>query len=228
MNGKKYSKRQYNSKKRSNPKKETSKAFARKVRAVIQKVAETRSSITVGTEVTSSSLTSPTTSNAIVLNSVPLGTAIANRVGNVIQPKYIDLRGSVHMAPSDSTTTARMLVIEHNVTDDPLSTLLETNTGDFGPPAQDFSSMFSRINTTKYRVLATKVIKLGNANGYFNTQMFHFNIKLSGKMFFEIGDNVPDKRQITFIWWNRRTDNDEGLGTSMECTYNSKFYYQDI
>jgi len=228
MYGKRMStKRKTYPKKRTVTKKVATQVFARKVRAVIQKVAETKNTITYGTEISTGSLTSPTASHLVPVNNITLGTQQFARNGVKIQPKFLNIRGAVHLN-AEPTQFCRMLVIEHDVTDDPLSELLENNSGDFAPAATDFSAIYARINTTKFRVLANKVIKMSVALGYYTTQRFNINVKLGGNMYFDTGETIPAKRQISFIWFNRRADNDESVGTTCEMTYNAKFYYQDL
>ena len=47
-------------------------------------------------------------------------------------------------------------------------------------------------------------------------------------MYFEQAGTIPSRRKLSFIFYNRRADNDETLGTTCEVTYNSKFYYTDM
>lgn len=200
----------------------------RAVRQVINRIAETKTSIVTGTEVTSTTLVSPTSSTLVPLNSIATASGQSNRTGVKITPKFLNVRGAVHMDPSTSTLHARVLVLQHDVGDDPLSTLFENNSGAFAPAGADYSAMFARLNTTKYRILAQRNLRLGNGTGYYNCMPFNINIKLSGNMYYEIGSTIPSKRQLTLIWFARRTDNDESLGTNFEVSYNSKFYYQDM
>lgn len=210
------------------PYKKNTSTFVKKVKAVINKVAETKTSIIAGTEVVTSTLTSPTSSHVIPLNSILTASGQSNRTGVKISPRFLNVRGAVHMSPSTSTLQARVLILQHDSSEDPISTLLENNSGTFSAAGSDFTAIYARLNTTKYRILGSKVVRLGSQNGYYNTGMFNFNIKLSGNMYYEVGASIPSKRQLTLMWFARRTDNDESLGTDCEISYNSKFYYQDM
>lgn len=197
------------------------------VKRVVQRMAETKASITVGTEVSTNSLTSPTTSHVIALNSLVFGTQSYARIGTRIRPRYLNVRGAVH-ANSEPNQIVKIMVVEHDVAADPLTELLENNSGDIAPASADFSATYARANTTKFRVLATKNLRLSYASAYWVTREFNLNMKLSGTMHYDLGETVPAKRQISLIWFNRQSNNDETTGVNVEMTYNAKFYYQDM
>jgi len=224
MNGK--WKRKPAAKKRTT-KKAPSQVFARKVRAVIQKVAETKSMIIYDTEITTNTLSSPTANHVVKLNAIGTGANVYNRVGTKISPKWLNVRGSFFTA-ADPNQTLRLMVVEHDLDSDPLTELLEVNSGAIGPPGNDYSAIYARINTTKFKVLATKTMTFGYTAGSLPCKLFNFTIKLGGAMHFEIGDTTPSKRTISLVWYNRRSDNDESTGSNGELSYNSKFYYQDM
>ena len=215
--------------KRKPYKKATTASFAKKVRAVVAKVAETKSHIVVQNETTVSSLTSPQfATNNFTLNSIPQGDGINERVGNKITATFLNVRGLMHLASDAATQWFRIYVIEHDLNDQFPSDGLESDLGTFTPPTMDISAIYGRVNTTRYRVLATKLVKMGHTNGFHGSQMFNFNIKLKGNMYFEQLGGVPSKRKISLVVYNRRADNDEVLGTTCEFTFNSKFYFQEM
>ena len=204
-------------------------SFAKKVNAVINRKAETKSHITVGTEVSSSSLTSPVFGTTIcTLNNVPAGGAVNQRTGNKISPSYLNVRGFLHLAADAASQFIKLMIVEHDEIDNFATDGLETDLATYAPPGSDLGAINGRINTTRYRVLKTKIVKLGHTQGFFGSAMFNFDVKLKGNMYFEQAGTIPSRRKLSFIFYNRRADNDETLGTTCEVTYNSKFYYTDM
>jgi len=215
-------------KKKTYARKSMGKSFASKVLSVVKKVAETKSHIVSGAEVGFSSLASPTALNNVVLNFIGQGDTISTRSGNKISPSFLNVRGNIHLATDSVTQWVRLLVLEHDVAEDFTVDGLETDLATFSPPGADITAINGRINTTKFKVLAQKTIRLGHTQGYYSSQMFNMNIKLKGNMYFEQASNVPQKRRLSFVFYNRRCDNDEILGTVAEMSYNCKFYYTDM
>jgi len=197
------------------------------VKQVVSRMAETKATIISGKEISTSSLTSPTTAQIVALNTLSQGSPASSRVGTKVTPKYLDVRGSVHLN-ADPTQVVKIMIIEHDIGSDPLSELLENNSGDLAPAGEDLSAIYARINTTKFKVLASRVMTLGQSIGYYGTKLFHMNVKLSGQMYYDHNEVIPHKRQISLIWFNRQAPNDETTGVNVEFTYNSKFYYQDL
>ena len=216
------------SKRKTYAKSAPSAALTRQVRQIVNKQAETKSHIVVGTEVTVSSLGSPAPANIIVLNFIAQSDAINGRSGNKITPTFLNVRGALHLSPDAATMWVRMLIIEHDVSDDFATDGCETDLATFASTATDVSAIFARYNTTKYRILANQCVKLGHTQGYFGSKLFNMNVKLKGNMYFDQGQSIPTKRRIDLVVYNRRCDNDESLGTSLEMSYNSKFYYTDV
>jgi hypothetical protein len=190
-------------------------------------MAETKATVISGKEISTSSLTSPTASHVIALNQISQGIDAHNRTGTKITPKFLDVRGSIHLN-ADPTQLVKVMIVEHETTRDPLTELLEDNAGDIAPAGADVSVMYARVNTTNFRVLGQRVFHVGQSIGYYGTKLFHFNIKLKGQMYYDQGGAIPAKRQISLIWFNRQSGNDESIGVNCEFTYNSKFYYQDM
>ena len=216
--------------KRKPYKKTTSKAsFAKKVRTVINKQLETKSHIVAQTETNVSTLTSPVfATNNFTLNSIPQGDGVNERVGNKITPTFLNVRGLLHVPADAATQWFRIYVLEHDLGDQFPSDGLESDLGTFTPPTMDTAAIYARVNTTRYKVLATKLVKMGHTQGYFGSQMFNLNIKLKGNMYFEQLGSVPSRRKISLLVYNRRADNDEVLGTTCEISFNSKFYFTDM
>lgn len=218
----------FTTKKKYTPRRKTTTNFATRVKAVINKTSETKNSVFVGTEIASSTLTSPATYHN--LNTLYQGTDKQNRIGQSVNGMLMDIRGSI-MSPHQTPIFHKIFVLEKNFQSDPLVDMLEDNTGNFAPAGQDLSAIYARINTHKYRVLGTKVLKTGSlsssANGANAAQLFNMTVKTPGKYDFDDNVNNPQKRQIVLLMISRRADNDETLGSSVELTYNCKWYFKD-
>ena len=219
------------SKRKSYASKAPSATLTRQVRQIVNKQAETKSHIVTGTEISCSSLTSPTATNVIALNYLGQGSTIATRAGNKITPTFLNVRGGVHIAPDSGTQYLRLLIVEHDESDNPTLNLLELDTSVFSGLGNDLAAIYDRLNRTRYRIYAQKTFKLGGGGtGYFGQQLFNFNVKLKGNMYFENtpAAAMPTKRNLKFIFYCRDANNDTTVGTSCEVTYNSKFYYTDM
>lgn len=213
-------------KKRAPARAPAKKTVVRAVKSVLNREVEMKNTIVTGTELTLSTLTSP--ASIYVLNTVSQGTNQATRTGNRISPKFLNVRGSLHIQPSDSAQYVRLMVIQSTNDSDGLTDLLETNNSTYGPAGTDVASIYGRLNTTKYRLLASRLCKVGFTNNFYGSYLFNMNMKLSGNMYYDQGSNIPHNRKIFFVVINRRSDNDESTGTNCELTFNSKFYFQDM
>ena len=146
----------------------------------------------------------------------------------MIMPTRIDIRGQIQAAYQDAVYY-KILLLEHNSARNPVDDLLENDSGNFAPAAADLKAMYARINTGKYRVLGSKILKTGTVSNTANdsnaVKFFHMNVPLRGKMYFDDGADVPNKRQLTLLVFGRRANNDEGIqGHIFEFTFNSKIY----
>jgi len=213
--------------KRTYRKKATYSSFANKVKQVINRVAETKSVVYPITEYSMTTLTSPAI--AWTLNTVASGSGLNQRSGQKISPKYIDVRGHVHTGDGGIAQYVKVMLLSCNISDDGLTELQENNTGTIAPAGTDVSAIYNRINTTKYRVLGTRLMKIGPTGGnWFGTAFFSMKAKLSGVSHFDQGSNIPEKNKLILVAIARRADNDESTGTTTEITFNSKFYFQDV
>lgn len=200
------------------------------VRKELMKNAESKALITAQTEFNNgTTLTSPTT--IFDMNSVVEGPEENQRIGNMIQPTRLDVRGCVKT--NDHTPMYhKLILVEMNYQSNPLLDLLEDNLGNYAPANLDLTAIFARINTTKYKVLATRVLKTGQlsstADDYGSTAMFNINIPVTGKIYFEDALAFPQKRRIAMVVISREAGNDTMAGKNVEVTVNSKFYYKDI
>ena len=215
------------SKRRTYRKKYTKNTVAKQVKQILAKQVETKFNIVTQTEQAISTLTSPSTN--YVLNQITTGNTLSTRVGQKISPKYIDIRGHVHTGEGAVAQYVKIMLVQCHYSDDGLVDLQEGNTATIAPAANDVSAIYNRINTTKYKVLSSRLLKIGPSGGnWFGTAFFNMNVKLSGVSHFEQGVNIPEKNKLMLIFIARRADNDEVMGTTTEITFNSKFYFQDM
>lgn len=135
------------------------------VKQVLQKNAETKASIVTATESFLSTLSSPQATNSIVLNNVANGSTNATRTGVKINAKFLNVRGAVFFPTDAVAIYTKIFIIMCNENDDPINDLLETNSAVFGAAGNDFSAIYARVNTTKYRILGTTIVKTGNTGG---------------------------------------------------------------
>ena len=57
------------------------------------------------------------------------------------------------------------------------------------------------------------------ANDSNAVRFFHMNVPLRGKMYFDEGVNIPNKRQLSLLVFGRRANNDDTLGLTFEFTF---------
>jgi len=212
-------------------KKKTTQSIAKVVKSVIAKQAETKWSITAVTESNLGTLSSPVAGNSILLNSITTGASIQNRIGVKITQKYVDIRGAVFFPTDAPAIYTKIFLIQCNQEDDPINDLLETNAAVFGAAGNDFSAIYARVNTTKYKVLATRLLKTGNTGGLQQTHPFTINVNLKNSMVqYEnnSGNTTPSNKKLILHYFSRRADNDEVGGTTGEITWNSKYYFTDM
>lgn len=214
------------SSKKSAPKKQS---LTKQIKAVVKRQAETKNHISFNTEFAYNTLTSPT--GFFPLDVIPQGTASHQRDGNFINPVYLDVRGQVQ-ATNQEAVWYKIFVFEKNVQSNPTQDFMETNAGNFAPAAQDLQAIYARINTAKYKVLATRMLKTGTMSNTANdanaAQLFHMKIPLKGRMEFDDNSNAPQKRQLCLMVIGRRANNDDLNGLTFEFSYNSKLYFKDM
>lgn len=199
------------------------------VKSVMKGETETKSHIVANTEFGYSTLTSPT--GFFILNALSQGNDAHERDGNMIMPTRIDIRGQIQ-ATHQEAIWYKILLLEHNSARNPINDLLEDDGGNFAPASKDLTAMYARMNTSKYRVLGSKMVKTGTVSNTANdgnaVKFFKMNVPLKGKMYFDDGYDVPIKRQLSLLVFGRRANNDETTGLGFEFTFNSKFYFKDV
>lgn len=214
--------------------KSTRKASSKKstvalVKRVVNNMTETKANIVSQTENTTFGTTLSSPADWYSLNNLNKGTESHQRVGDKISSIFVDIRGSL-LAKGNLQQYHKVMIIQMNKQSDPLQDLLEDNTGGFTPANRKLESIYARVNTTKYRVLGTRVMKTGTSNGGNApslTQMFHFKIPLKGTMEFQEDEAICQKKRIAIICFSRDADNSNG-STAVEWSFNSKFYYKDM
>lgn len=230
MPPRKYIRKTTNNNRKYYKKKTQAASFDVRVKRVLAKQAETKFNIVAQTEsgVYGSTLTSPT--NFTYLNALNEGFTENQRVGNKVRPFLLNVRGSVQ-SNSLKPILTKIFVLETNVANDPRSDLLEDNTGNFSPASTDLEAIYQRINTTKFKVLKTLVLKTGTyanyVGDYGGTKLFNFNVKLNGTYEYEDGETTPNKRALIIFPIFREAQNDTTTGETVEFTFNSKLYYKD-
>lgn len=195
---------------------------------VVKSMAETKAQITSGTERNlGTTLNSP--NDWYSLNNIAKGTESHNRVGDKINPTFLDVRGSV-MANANKQMYHKVMILSMNKQSDPLTDLLEDTTGAYAPATEDLQAIYARVNTSKYQVLGSRVMKTGTSNGGNSeelTKLFHFKIPLKGVMEYQEDESICQKRRVIIIGFSREAGNDTTLGENVEWTYNAKFYFKD-
>ena len=205
-------------------------SFASAVKRVLAKQAETKFNIVSQTEtgVYGNTLTSPT--NYTYLNSLNEGFTENQRVGNKVKPMMVNIRGSIQ-SNSLKPIITKIFVLETNVANDPREDLLENNAGNYRPASTDLEAIYARINTAKFKVLRTILLKTGtyanHVGDFGGTQLFNETIKLKGTYEYEDGETACNKRALILLPIFREAQNDEITGETVEFTFNSKLYYKD-
>lgn len=201
---------------------------ARIVRKVIASKAETKFGIVSVTESSVNSFSSPASTNSILLNNPGVGSNVYQRTGNKIRARRIDIRGHVELGDGNKAHYVKILVLKCNINDDPITDLLESQSAVFSAASADVAAIYSRVNTSKYRVLASKVLTVGTGSGFLTTKLFRFNINLKDmEIRWDQGASTPEQH-IRIIYFARQCANDEGaVASTLEMTWNSKMYYHD-
>lgn len=206
-------------------------SIARTIKSIMNRNNETKNTIVAVTESTVSTLTSPTSNNIQNVNNLLIGNSHSTRIGNKVNGKYLNIRGSVYFPDDVTTIYTKLMILQCQEDDDPINDLLETNGANFSAASTDLSAIYARVNTTRYKVLATRVLKTGVTGGLQQTQLFNITVKLgNASMRYEQGSgvNVCSDKKLVFVYFSRRGDNDETLGLNGEISWNSKFYYTDM
>ena len=203
-------------------------AIKKAVKSVLDSQTETKRKITTATEVSDTTLVSPNTIHT--MNALTNGTEENNRIGSSVHGRYMNIRGQIQSTHQEAIYH-KVYVVAMNRQSDPLNDFFEDDNGLYGAAYGDVSAIYQRVNTTKYKVLATRLLKTGTVSNTANdsnaAKFFNINIKTPGRFEYEEDVTVPQKRQIVMFVISRRANNDDSLGLSTELTYNCKWWFKD-
>lgn len=203
----------------------TVKAVATKAaKAVVNKMVETKKHSVERIEVNLSTLGGFENQSLVSLAS---NTGHGSRIGHMVRPVGLDIRGHIN-ANATSTVIYKVLVVQFkNNAANPPDDLLETNTANVNITTDDVSTLYRRINTDSYRVLASKYLKIGVEDD--QCKMFRMWIPMSKfkAMVYE-GSALaePTQGRIHLVAFGRATGNDAAVQTQ-ELHYVSTFYFKD-
>lgn len=171
------------------------------------------------------------------LTDIDQGTGAYQRIGNEIQAKAIYFRGIMHNNAA-ITNCVRMAILGTNGDADITiatgeffkdSNLAGGATGTFGGAA-GLNSMYYPINTAKFDVYYDRVFKLSAVSVDSNdTMQFRKFIRLNRKIKYEAttsGLNNQNYRYLMVVWTAEGGD-DVGVGTVVEFSAQTHFYYTD-
>lgn len=199
------------------------------IKRIQMKNQETKHHISVYTEQTISDLTSPAT--AYTLNTLSQGVQQNQRVGNIVTPVGMDIRGHCHANSVGSGALVRIIVYKKfSPQDNFLSDGFEDDSGNFAPATADVRAIYSRVNNDKYKVLKNYVLSLtgrGDGSGECS-KLFKMWIPLKAMGVFKYDDNniYCRNKDICILAISRHPNNDD-TGGSVDFTFNSKFYFKD-
>jgi len=161
------------------------------------------------------------------LISTALGDGQGGRDGHMLQPVGIDVRGHIKNNTTSPVIVKVMLVRIKNNEAQPLMDFLETNAGNVNLTSGDLSTMYRRVNTDSYQVLATRFMKIGVEED--NVKLFKMWLPMHKyrKLIYEgTAESEPKYNRIHLIAFGRGTGND-GETFTYELSYNSTFYFKD-
>lgn len=207
--------------------KRTKATFASKVKTVLNRASETKKTTYEVVERNMNTLSSPAVEDKPI--QLLQGVGQGMRVGHKVQSTGIDVRGHVSHSGNSGTIYTRIFVLKKkNSAANPLNDLLETNTGNVAPLG-DMETMWRRINTDSYQVLASRTLKLGTVQDGENAKMFRMYIPHKGTFTYEGGSlSSPKTNEIVIIAYCARADNDSAGSSGAELSYSSTFYYKDF
>lgn len=107
--------------------------LAKAITKVLARKTETKYKITPVVESSFNTISSPTGTN-FGLNAISQGDLRNERDGNVIQPTFIDIRGQIQ-AVHQEAIWYKLILLEKDLSDNPIDDLFETDTGDVAGPA---------------------------------------------------------------------------------------------
>ncbi len=156
-----------------------------------------------------------------------VGDGHGGRDGHMLQPVGIDVRGHLKNNTAAAAIYKICLVQIKNNLANPSLDFLETNISNVDLTGGDLSTMYRRINTDSYRVLASRFLKVGVQDD--NVKMFkmYVDMRKFRKMVYEgLTLSEPNYGRVHLIAFGRGTAND-GENFVCELSYNATFYFKD-
>jgi len=171
------------------------------------------------------------------LTDITQGTGAYQRIGNQIHAKGIYLRGVMH---NNAAITNLMRVLVVGFAGDIDITLaageffqdanLAGGTSLLTGGAAGLNSMYYPINKAKFDVIYDRVFKMSPANvDSSDTLNFRKFIKLNRKILFEanVAGQYDQNYRYAILAWTAEAPDDVGVGTTVEFSCHSQFYYTD-
>lgn len=201
---------------------------ARQVKQVLNRAAETKKHSYEVIERNLNTLSSP----AVEDKPIQLVQGVGNgmRVGHKITSVGMDIRGHVSHSGNSGTIYTRLFVLrKKNMVANPLNDLLEISSGANNSPLGDMETMWRRVNTDSYQVLASRTLKVGTTQDGENAKMFKIWVPYKGSFLYEGGSaSSPKSNEIVIVAYTARADNDSAGSSGVEISYNTTFYYKDF
>lgn len=161
------------------------------------------------------------------LVSIGTGNGQNGRDGHMLQPVGLDVRGHINTNVSNPCIYKVMAVLVKNNEADPATDFLETNTGNVDLTTGDVSTLYRRVNTDSYKVLASRLLKIGPETDQVRFFNMWIDMKKYRKFIYEgAGTSEPLNSRIHLIAFGRATGND-AFSVTAELHYVSTFYFKD-
>lgn len=207
------------------PKGRLTKATVAKIaKTVVNKQIETKKISTERTEISLSTLGG--VENQSIVDTAT-GDGHGNRDGHMLQPVGLDVRGHLKNNSTNPGIYKVLVVRIKNNEADPSLDFLETNVGNVDLTTADLSTIYRRVNTDSYQVLASRMLKIGIQEDNVNMFRMWIDLRKARKMIYEgVGPNEPKYNRIHLIAFGRGTGNDSENFTC-ELSYNATFYFKD-
>lgn len=220
--------RKYIRKPRRSMKRRPAATLASKVKKIINRTSETKKHSYEVIERNLNTLSSPTVEDKPLLLVQGVGNGM--RVGHKVTSTGLDVRGHVSHSGNSGTVYTRIFVLKKkNMAANPLSDLLEVTSGANNAPLGDMETMWRRVNTDSYQVLASRTIKVGTNQDGENAKMFKMWVPYKGTFLYEGGSaSSPKSNEIVIVAYSARADNDSAGSSGVEISFNSTFYYKDL
>lgn len=171
------------------------------------------------------------------LSQIEAGPASNQRDGQVVSPKYMDIKVLLHNENTGAPVLTRVLLLktkasENNVTQDSGLFLTATNAQTSFNNLANYQWMWWPINKQKYVPIVDRTVALtqDGTNVFPNSRLIQIKKKLYGKIRFDrnnTGADYQDTRYVLVIM-SVRNDLDESLsGGTVEVSWHARLFYKD-